>query len=107
MTETSLHSALEMRLLTLGARIDALKQKMSNAPTQEKVREFAELAELERRHKTLDERVRKLNQEGPGFRQNIKAELVLMADDLMGMSEDLMVWIDTGSQPDPSGKRRQ
>ena len=99
MTETSLHLALDKRLTTLEARIVELKEKMSHASPPEKVHEFAELTELERRYKALEERVRALNLEGRGFRQNIKAELILMADDLTGASEALMEWIDTGRRP--------
>jgi predicted nucleic acid-binding Zn-ribbon protein len=101
MVETSLHPALDKRLATLRSRIDGIRRAMSLAPPAEKMQAAAALAELERRFAALDAQVRALSQEAPGLRQSIKAEVILMADDLVGMSEDLMTWIETGSHPDP------
>ncbi len=104
MKEKGLHPGLEMRLTALAARIAQLRQKMSQAKGVEKIEEFGEIEELERRHQMLEDRLRKLNREGPGFRQDVKAEIEKVTDDLTGTVQDFMTWIDSGQRPDQRPK---
>lgn len=104
MEATGLHRGLEQRLTALGDRIAALRQKMSQAKGRGKVEEFAEIGELERRYKTLGDRLHGLNREGAGFRQDAKAEIEKIADDLTAMVEDFTMWIDSGYRPDQRPK---
>ncbi len=105
MEETGLHPGLEMRLTALATRIAKLRQKMSQAKGLEKIEEFGEIEELEQRYKVLEDHLRKLNREGPGFRQDMKAEIEKVADDLTGTVEDFVTWVDSGYQPDQRPKR--
>lgn len=89
-----LHRGLEARLAALADRIAALRQKMSVETSSEKIAELAEVAELERRHKALADQLKALNREGPGFRQNAKAELEKVVDDLSGIVEDFTLRVD-------------
>jgi predicted nucleic acid-binding Zn-ribbon protein len=105
MEETGLHSGLEMRLTALATRIAALRQKMSHAKAPEKIEEFGEIEGLERRYKVLEDQLRKLNGEGPGFRQDMKAEIEKVADDLTSTVEEFVTWVDSGYRPDQRPKR--
>ena len=100
MEKTGLHPGLEMRLNTLAARIATLKEKMSQAKGLERIDALGEIVELERRYKRLEDRLGALNREGPGSRQDMKAELEKVSDDLMGALEDLMMWTDSGYRPE-------
>ncbi len=105
MAQTGLHSRLEMTLTALAARIAELRKKMSQAKGVEKIEELDEMEGLERRYKMLEDQLRKLNGEGPGFRQDMKAEIEKVADDLTGMVEEFVTWVDSGYQPDQRPKR--
>jgi predicted nucleic acid-binding Zn-ribbon protein len=108
METSGLHQGLELRLEALAERIAALRRKLGAAQGKEKVEDFGEIAELERRYATLAERLQALNREGPGFRQDAKAELEKVADDLSGTIEDLMSWIDSdhpGNPPPIRGRK--
>jgi hypothetical protein len=105
MAETGLHSALELRLAALARLIAKLRQTMRQAKGIEKIEEFDEIEGLERRYKVLEDQLRKLNGEGPGFRQDMKAEIEKVADDLTGMVEEFVTWVDSGYQPDQRPKR--
>jgi hypothetical protein len=105
MAETGLHSALELRLAALARLIAKLRQTMRQAKGIEKIEEFDEIEGLERRYKVLEDQLRKLNGEGPGFRQDMKAEIEKVADDLTGMVEEFVTWVDSGYQPDLRPKR--
>ncbi len=100
MDKTGLHPGLEARLTALAARIATLKRKMSQAEGLEKIEAFGEIEELERRYKTLEDRLRMLTREGPGFRQDMKAEIEKVTDDLTGTVQDFTMWIDSGYHPD-------
>ena len=106
MEETGLHRGLEMRLTALASRIAELRQKMNRAKRLEKIEEFGEIEELEQRYKALEDQLSKLNREGPGFRQDMKAEAEKVADDLTGTVADFMTWVDFGYQPDRRPKRK-
>jgi len=100
MKETSLHPSLQMRLAALATRISELRQRASQVKGGERIEEFSEVEELERRYKTLDQQLRKLDQEGSGFRQDMKAEIEMVTDDLAGMVEDFFIWIDADFKAD-------
>ena len=100
MTETGLHSALELRLAALARLIAKLRQTMRQAKGIEKIEEFDEIEGLERRYNVLEDQLRKLNGEGLGFRQDVKAEIEKVADDLTGMVEEFVTWVDSGYRPD-------
>jgi hypothetical protein len=64
---------------------------MITHPTDsKKVAKLGELHELERRHEQLKERLHKLDREGPGIRQDVNAELSLLADNIQGGLDSLM-----------------
>jgi predicted nucleic acid-binding Zn-ribbon protein len=105
MAEHGLHRGLELRLEALAARIAALRQKMSRAKGAEKIEAFGEVDELDRRYAGLAERLRALDSEGPGLRQNAAAEVEKLADDLSGALEDFTMWVDSGYQGDRPTRR--
>jgi predicted nucleic acid-binding Zn-ribbon protein len=90
------HLVLEARLQTLAARIETLKRQLARAKGVERVEELGEIEELESRRKKLTDRLRELDREGPGLRQDLQAELEAMADDLSAAVEDFMIWADSG-----------
>ncbi len=78
---------------------------MSTDKGAEKIEDFGEIAALERRYDMLAERLQALNREGPGFRQDMKAEVEKVIDDLSGTVEDFMKWVDSdhrGNRPPTS-----
>ena len=95
MPEHGLHRGLEARLTALGERIAALRLKMDQASGEAKIASFGEISELETRHKLLVERLDALDREGPGFRQNVKAEWEKLADDLTGSIENFTLKVDS------------
>jgi predicted nucleic acid-binding Zn-ribbon protein len=100
MTGQGFHRVLEARLEALGDRIDALRHKMAKSEGAEKVEAFGEVDELEQRYKSLGGRLQSLNSEGAGFRQDAKAEVEKLADDLSGAVEEFTLWVDRGYHPD-------
>ena len=86
-----LHPELAQRLRMLEGRITTLKQKLNAGSGSEKVNGSGTLHALEQRHGSLQERVRTLDDEGPGFRQDVKAEIIVMADDLHAMIDSMIV----------------
>ena len=86
-----LHPELTQRLHVLEGRIRTLKQKLCSGDGAEKVNGSSTLLALEQRHDSLLERTRTLDDEGPGFRQNVKAEIIVMADDLTAMVDSMIV----------------
>ena len=95
MEEKGLHPGLEMRLRSLASRIAELKQRMNRAQPLEKVSALGEVTQLEQRYARLEEQLRGLNAEGPGFRQNAKAEFEKMADDLASNLQDFLIRLDS------------
>jgi predicted nucleic acid-binding Zn-ribbon protein len=98
MENTGLHRGLELRLEALAKRIATLRRKMKQAKSAEKIEEVGEIEELERRYNVLTGRLAALNREGPGFRQDVKAELEKVADDLSDVVEDFVMWVDSEFQ---------
>ncbi len=100
MEKTSRHAELEIRIASLEGRIAALKQKLSKAPPLKKIDDLGEVERLERHHTALKDLLRQLNGEGAGFRQELKAEIETMAEDLSTTVEDYVKWIDSNYHPD-------
>jgi chromosome segregation ATPase len=98
MDEQGLHRGLEQQLEALAARIAALRQKMNAAGGGERVEDRGEIEELQHRYEETVERLRALQKEGPGFRQETKAELEKIAADLAGNVEDFVTWVDGGGR---------
>ena len=94
MSETRLHPGLEARLTALAMRIVSLRQKVSRSTGVERIEASSELKELERRYTVNGERLRSLNEEGRGFRQNAKAELEKISDTIVDMLEDFAASLD-------------
>jgi chaperonin cofactor prefoldin len=86
-----LHPELGQRLRMLEGRINTLQQTLKAETGSNKVYGCGTLHALEQRHDSLQERIRTLNDEGPGFRQNVKAEIIVMADDLHAMIDSMIV----------------
>src|ERR1700739_4077990 len=95
------HPALEHRLALLADRIVELKKKRSPAQGHEKITEFGEIGLLEQRQKRLENQLHELNREAPGFRQDVKAEIENLADDLTIAVEEILMRIDSGFKPAP------
>lgn len=95
MTDNDLHRGLELRLVALGERIAALRQKMKQASGSAKIETFGEIELFEQRYQVLAARLAALNREGPGFRQ---AECEKIADDLTGSIANFTTWVDSNHQ---------
>jgi len=95
MSKHGLHPGLERRLQALAERIATLRHTMSKAAGAEKIEEHAEINELERRYKFLEGGLEELNRQGEGFRQNMKAEVEKVADDLSATLEDWIMKLDS------------
>lgn len=91
---TGLHVALEKKVMLLGTRITMIRQKIADASPEQQIAMLGRLNELERRHRHIQEQLQALDHEGPGFRQNVEAKLILLADDLVGAIDDLMLSAD-------------
>ena len=98
MDEQGLHRGLELQLEALATRIAMLRQKMSAAGGSERIEELGEIEGLQHRYDDTVERLRALQSEGPGFRQEAKAELEKIAADLSGNVEDFVTWVDGGGR---------
>lgn len=95
MEKLGLHSGLEIRLKTLELRIARLKQDVGKVKDLAKFEGDSEIESLEKRHKLLEDQLRELDREGPGFRQNVKAEIDKMADDLTGSLDSFLKRLDS------------
>ena len=108
MENTERHRGLELRLEALAQRIAKLRQRMRTAKGTKRLDELGEIEELDRRFDALAKRLQALNREGAGFRQDIKAELEKLADDLSGTVEDFVMWVDSnyrGERPSVRGRK--
>lgn len=104
MEQTGLHPGLEVRLTALAARISILRQKASQMDTPDQFEKYTDIDELENRYKRLEAELGQLNREGTGFRQDVKAGIEAVADDLKGWMEDHIMWIDSGYHPNQRPK---
>lgn len=97
MERTGLHPGLEARLAELVTRIAELKRKLNHTEGIAKVETAEEVEHLEQRYEYLEDRLRALDREGPGVRQDATAEFEKLADDLGGMVESFVTWVDSGA----------
>lgn len=95
MAET-LHDSLELRLEALAKRIAGLRERLSGATGAEKIKEFGELAELERRHRDLAQRLQALDKEPPEARAAKSGIIEKLAGDLGNAVDDFTDWVDSG-----------
>lgn len=95
MEEHGLHRGLEARLEALAIRIAAARQSLGADTGSKKIAQLAEIKELEHRYTMLAERLAALNREGAGFRQDVKAELEKVADDLSAIVDDFLMRVDS------------
>jgi len=95
MEGTSLHSGLEMRLNALAMRIAKLRLDIGQTKGPAKIVAVGEIEGLEQRYKMLEDQLHKLDSEGPGFRQDVKAEIEKWADDLTGTLENFVMRLDS------------
>jgi predicted nucleic acid-binding Zn-ribbon protein len=102
-----LHPALEKKVRLLGTRIAVLQHKMETATSEQKIEALGRLTGLEQRHKHLEDQLRALDREGPGFRQDMKATMILLADDLTGAIEDLILSVDEHDHADRRASPRK
>ena len=105
MEQASLDQGLEMRLEHLASRIESLKAQIATAEGFEKIDEIGRLDQLEHRYKDLENRMRELNREGPGFRHEMKNELEKLSYDLSGAIDEFIMWVDFGYHPDKRPSR--
>ncbi len=61
MEQAGLHPGLEIRLTAFAERISLLRQKASETDSPEHFEKFADIEELEKRHKTLEAELAQLN----------------------------------------------
>jgi len=92
MAATGLHDALDRRLADLGERITQLKRK--NTAAAARPDKEAAMAEFERRHLDLMARLHALHREGTGFRNETKAAIFRVADDLSANLDDWVATVD-------------
>jgi len=84
-----------------------LRRKVERTEGIDKILGNAEIGQLERRKKALEERVLKLNRESSGFRRSLKSEVAKLSYDVSSAVEDLMLLIDSGYGSDkPSSRGR-
>jgi outer membrane murein-binding lipoprotein Lpp len=96
------HDALERRLKELGDRIAGLKNKVGAAGQRDKA---AEMAEIEERHRDLEARLSQLRLDGPGFRNETKAAIARVADELAAAVDHWVRWVDSGFAADRAPAR--
>jgi hypothetical protein len=106
MEEAGLHPGLDIRLTALAARIATLRQKIQQNGNREQIAKFGSIDELDTRYKQMEVELDRLNLEGPGFLQDVKAGIDAMAIDLKGWVEDHIIWIDSGYQTDRRPRHR-
>jgi hypothetical protein len=92
--EMSLHPELQGRLTSLSARIAKLRQQMIHMTKPAQIEDAGELFELERRYSLLKDQLDRLDSEGAGFRQDVKAEIETMTSDVEATIEDSMIRLD-------------
>jgi hypothetical protein len=88
--ETAVHAALRGRIKILGVRAAALQRSMLAAGGSHRISRLAQAEDLEQRHAHLAETLQQLDRAGPGFLQEAKAALELLADDYEGLLDGLM-----------------
>lgn len=94
MTATALHPELRKKVQLLANRIAVIGQKLAEGSPEQQIQLRARLRELQQRHLHVEQQLQALDREGPGFRQDVKAKLILLADDLVGAVSDLALSVD-------------
>jgi len=94
MHETGQYPGLELRLRSLAERIGELKRKMTRADAVVRIEMMGEVLQLEERERLLELRLGKLNGEGNGVRQRLRAEAEKIADDLAASVQDFILRVD-------------
>jgi hypothetical protein len=94
MHETGRYPGLELRLRSLAERIGELKRKMARADALVRIEMMGEVLQLEERERQLELRLGKLNGEGNGVRQRLRAEAEKIADDLAASVQDFILRVD-------------
>ncbi len=103
MEQKRLDHGLKVGLDHLRFRIEALKAKIKIAQGIEKMDEIGRLDQLEHRYKELEDRMRQLSHESPGFRRNMKNEFEKLSFDLSGAFDEFIMWVDSGFQRSEKG----
>jgi uncharacterized small protein (DUF1192 family) len=93
-SDTNLHPELEGRLASLAARIAKLRQQTVHITKPAQIEDAGELVELERRYGLLKDQLDRLDSEGAGFRQDVKAQIETMTSDVEATIEDSMIRLD-------------
>lgn len=94
MNSTNLDSALETRVKTLGLRIATLKRTMHEDVDSARIQKLGELHELERRNKDLEGQLHQIGLKGSGIWDDANANLRLLADNIQGGIDSILLSID-------------
>jgi hypothetical protein len=81
MPRTGLHPGLEIRADLLSARITDLRRKMKRDTGIAQVDDRIEIEQLERRRKTLEQRMAQLDREGDTYFAGLKSAMAQVAFD--------------------------
>jgi hypothetical protein len=100
MEEPDSHAGLESRLKVLATHIAELRQMMNQAKGARRNEDFDEIEKLERRYKALDDKLCRLDLEGPDLWQGAKAEMEAETNELTRWVEEHLTWIESGYQSD-------
>ncbi len=79
----------------MGIRIAELKKTVSEATEAKRLDMLGELHALERRHQHLDEQLRQAESDGQGVRQDVAANLSLLADNIQGGLDSFVFSIES------------
>jgi hypothetical protein len=98
MSETNVQQALQLRVDTLALRIAAAEAAMRAETAPDRIQNLGALHELQKRQDYLQRQLLQLEEEGHGWRPDVKANLCLLADNIQGGLDDLMVSTDAHYQ---------
>jgi predicted nucleic acid-binding Zn-ribbon protein len=105
MEHAGLHTELESRLKALATHIDELSQMMSQAKGPKRTEDREEIEKLQRRHKALDDELRRLDREAPDLQHGARANIETGVNELTRWVEEHIAWIDSGYQAARRPKR--
>jgi hypothetical protein len=92
------------QLAVLAKRIAKLEKSMSRALGCGQIAELDGIKQLMAQYTALDERWRRLDQQGACATPEREAEIAAMIDDLAGTVEDVMIWIYRSFQAGPAAR---
>jgi predicted nucleic acid-binding Zn-ribbon protein len=98
MNETNVQQALQRRVDALALRIAAAEAAMRAETTPNRIRNLGALHELQKRQDYLQRQLLQLEDDGHGWRPDVKATLSLLADNIQGGLDDLMFSTDARYQ---------